>query len=161
VLTKPEASLLRFSSYDEALHSKLLLGHLRDLYKMLKNLLFDWEVNNNRDKYNVDLSDRQADGVVKFCNDEIGITAEDVTRVKEEIRSIILNNYHQGQAFLTSPLEIFGLDISDLTPSTDLCEAFGSLRGEQYLKILDILHQGIQLKSRKSYVKKRSSIIGE
>lgn len=161
VMTKPEASLLRFSSYEENLHSKLVLGNLRDLYIMLKDLKFEWEVTNNRDTYNVSLDENQSEAILKFCNDDVGITGEDLTRVKTEIRSIMLDNYQQGSQFSTLPLSYFGLDIADLTPDYALVETFGNLRGEQYLNILDIMNQGIILKSKKSYLKKRSSIMSE
>lgn len=161
VMTKPEASLLRFSSYDENLHSKLALGNLRDLYIMLKDLKFEWDVTNNREKYNVNLDVTQSDAILKFCNDDVGITGEDLTRVKDEIRDLMLDNYQQGSAFLNQPLAYFGFDISDMTPDYSMVEAFGQLRGEQYLNILDIMNQGIILKSKKSYLKKRSSIMSE
>ena len=113
------------------------------------------------EKYNVNLDVTQSDAILKFCNDDVGITGEDLTRVKDEIRDLMLDNYQQGSAFLNQPLAYFGFDISDMTPDYSMVEAFGQLRGEQYLNILDIMNQGIILKSKKSYLKKRSSIMSE
>ena len=161
VMTKPEASVLRFSSYDEHLHSKLVLGHLRDLYTMLKNLKFEWEVNNNRQKYNVSLEMTQSNAILRFCNDEVDISDDDLMRIKEEIRTIMLDNYQQGSDFLTNPLNFFGLDISHMTPDSSTVEMFGNLRGEQYLSIIDIMNQGIILKSKTSYLKKKSSLFSQ
>jgi hypothetical protein len=163
VLNKPESSLLRFSSYDEAIHSKLLLGHLRDLYKLLKDLKFDWEISGNRDKYGKNLTHEQTEALIYFCNEEMGIGGDEITKMKEEIRSMVQGNYHQGDQFLSQPLDYFGgFDfVAEWTPNEELVTVFGTLRGEQYLKIIEILNQGIQLKTKRSYVKKRSSIISD
>jgi hypothetical protein len=163
VMNRPETSLLRFSSYDESIHSKLLLGHLRDLFKLLKDLKFDWEISANRDKYGKNLAANQTEALLHFCNEEMNIGGEEITKFKEELRSMVQSNYHQGDQFLSQPLEYFGgFDfVGEMTPNEELVTIFGTLRGEQYLKIIEILNQGIQLKTKKSYVKKRSSIICE
>jgi hypothetical protein len=163
VMNRPETSLLRFSSYDENIHSKLLLGHLRDLFKLLKDLKFDWEISANRDKYSQNMTQKQTECLLQFCNEEMGIGGDEITKFKEEVRSMVQTNYHQGDQFLSQPLEYFGgFDfVEEWTPNPEFVTVFGSLRGDQYLKIIEILNQGILLKTKKSYVKKRSSIISE
>ena len=158
VQSKSENSLLqRFSSYDEAIHSKLVLGHLGDLYMLLKNQRFEWDISHNRELYNKELTREQIDGLMELVEDP-NVSASDLERIKEDLREIIKENYQQGESFLNYALAAFGFDISDVSPAAD---KLADLRGSQYNRTFDILNQGIIVKSKKSYVKKRSSIMSE
>jgi hypothetical protein len=157
-MNKAENSILqRFSSYDEKLHSKLVLGHLHDMYVILKDLKFQWELAHNRASYSKDLTPQQIQHLTAFIED-LNILASDLEKVKEDIRTIVKDNYHQGDAFLKNPLSYFGFDLTELSPTG---EELSDLTAQQYEKINDILNQGIIIKSKMSYVKKRSSIMSD
>ena len=158
VQSKSESSLLqRFSSYEESIHSKLMLGHLGDLYTLLKDQKFEWDMSHNRENYNVELKKDQVEGIMELIEDP-NLTSDDLERVKADLRQIISENYTQGPEFFKNPLTYFGWDISDISPAA---EKLKEVMACQYHKMLDILNQGIIVKSKKSYVKKRSSIMSE
>ena len=147
-MSKSENTLLhRFSSYDDNIHSKLTVGNLQHLQKVLRELKFGWDLSHNVEMYSKPLSAAEFIAISTCCEDP-SVTAIDLKKQKAELKQIMIDNYQQGAVFFDYPLSIFGLYIYELSPLAD--EAIlNELSARQYYKILEIIEDGILLKGAK------------
>ena len=147
-MSKSENTLLhRFSSYDDNIHSKLTVGNLQHLQKVLRELKFGWDLSHNVEMYSKPLSAAEFIAISTCCEDPT-VTAIELKKQKAELKEIMIDNYQQGAAFFDNPLSTFGLYLYELSPLAD--EAIlNELSPRQYYKILEIIEDGILLKGAK------------
>jgi hypothetical protein len=153
VLSKTDSGVMRrFSSYEKNYHAKLKVGHLKEYFLMLKELKFEHEINLNKGRYNKQLSTEQKMDLIAFC--ESGNTTGDIlAEIKQEIRNTTMDNYEQGEQFLGGKIEYF-CDLSEIAPGIEFLQEF---EFGQYLPIIEILNEGLMVKSKQMFVKRNSS----